>query len=78
MDKNKDIISDLDKKRIVIINDIRFKGKRNIDWEKVEEYLKKYVDNCYKVDETKSKRNAKHFPIITVCYKPTLAKELQK
>ena len=58
--KNKEInvdriintISDLEGRRIVVINDIRFKGKRNIDWEDVEQYLKEYIGDCYEVVET--------------------------
>lgn len=38
-----DIITDEDGRKIVVITDIRFKGKRNIDWEDVENYLKEYV-----------------------------------
>ena len=33
MDKKISVISDLDGKKIVVISDIRFKGKRNINWE---------------------------------------------
>ena len=40
MNERVNIISDLDDKKIVVIGDIRFKGKRNIDWEEVEQYLK--------------------------------------
>lgn len=36
MDKKISVISDLDGKKIVVISDIRFKGKRNINWEEVE------------------------------------------
>ena len=36
MDKKINIISDLDGRKIVVINDIRFKGKRNIEWKEVE------------------------------------------
>lgn len=32
-----------DGKKIVVINNILFKGKRKIDWEEVEKYLKGYV-----------------------------------
>ena len=49
------IISDLDDKKIVVIGDIRFKGKRNIDWEEVEQYLKEYIGTCYEVVETSDK-----------------------
>ena len=40
MDKNINIITDLDGKRIVLINDIRFKSRRRFDWDEVEKYLK--------------------------------------
>ena len=33
------IIQDEQGKSIVIINDIRFKSRRNIDWKQIEEYL---------------------------------------
>lgn len=33
MDKKINVISDLERNEIIIINDIRFKGKRRIDWE---------------------------------------------
>lgn len=39
--------ADLDGKKIVVISDIRFKGKRNINWEEVEQYLKEYIGDCY-------------------------------
>ena len=38
--KNVNIIRDECGKSIVIINDVRFKSRRNINWDKVEEYLK--------------------------------------
>ena len=37
---------------IVVITDVRFKGKRNIDWDDVENYIKEYVGNSYVVFET--------------------------
>ena len=43
--KNVSIIQDEFGKNIVIINDIRFKGKRNIDWEEVEKYLTRISKN---------------------------------
>ena len=36
MERNISVIKDVDGDRIVIVNDIRFKGKRNIDWDEVE------------------------------------------
>ena len=37
---------------IVIINDIRFMGRQNIDWEDVENYLKDFINKNYKVLES--------------------------
>jgi len=50
-----DIIKDADGKSLVIINDIRFKGRRGINWKDVEEYLKEYVGKCYEILETSEK-----------------------
>ena len=52
MDKRINIISDSVGKQIVVITDIRFQGKRNINWEEVEKYLKEYIGNYYEVVET--------------------------
>lgn len=49
------IIQDENGKSIVLINDVRFKSRRNIDWERVEEYLKEYIGNCYEITETSEK-----------------------
>lgn len=45
----------VDGKRVVIVNEIRFKGRQHIDWEDVEEYLKQYVGNYYEILETADK-----------------------
>lgn len=50
-----DIIKDADGKSLVIINDIRFKGRRGIKWKEVETYLKEYVGSCYEILETSEK-----------------------
>ena len=55
MDKRIRIISDSEGKNIVLISDIRFKGKRKIDWKEVEKYLKEYIGECYEVIETSDK-----------------------
>ena len=52
MDKRINIISDSDGGQIVVITDIRFKGKRNINWKEIEQYLKEYIGDCYEVVET--------------------------
>lgn len=41
--RNIEIITDKDGKKHIVINDIRFKGKRKIDWDDVARYLKGYV-----------------------------------
>ena len=46
------IIQDENNKSIVLINDIRFKSRRNIDWNEIEEYLKEYIGNRYEILET--------------------------
>lgn len=55
MDRKIDIVEDLDGRKIVIIHDIRFKGKRKINWKEVEIYLKEYVGTCYEIAETAEK-----------------------
>lgn len=50
--RNVSVIQDIDGNNIVVINDIRFKGKRSIDWKEVRAYLKEYVGDFYKVAST--------------------------
>lgn len=49
--RNVSVIQDADGNKIVVINDIVFKGKRSIQWEDVEEYLKRYVGDIYSIAE---------------------------
>ena len=46
------VIQDVDGNNIVIINDIRFKGKRSINWREVREFLKEYVGDFYTIVAT--------------------------
>jgi len=55
MEKKIDIIEDLNGNKIVMIQDIRFRGKRKIKWDEVEQYLKEYVGECYEIIETAEK-----------------------
>lgn len=55
MDRNVNIITELDGKKIVLINDIRFKAKKREEWKDVEEYLKEYVEEFYEIAETSEK-----------------------
>lgn len=53
LNKNRSVsvISDLNGNKTVVIHDIIFKGKRKIDWDQVEEYLKRYVGEIYEIAE---------------------------
>ena len=46
------IVHDENGNAIVIINDIRFKGRQNIDWHSVEEYLYEYVGENVEIIES--------------------------
>lgn len=50
--KNINIIEDLDGSKIVVINDIIFKGRQRIEWPAVENYLKQFVGECFDMIET--------------------------
>lgn len=52
MNRKISIIEDLDGNKTVVIHDIMFKGKRSINWDEVEDYLRKYIDELYCVAET--------------------------
>lgn len=52
MKRNVDVIKGADGNSIVMINDIRFKGKRAVNWDDVKMYLKNYVGNVYRVIDT--------------------------
>ncbi len=54
MERNVQIIKDLDESKIVLINDIRFKGKRT-EWKTIEKYLKEYIGEFYIIEETSDK-----------------------
>ncbi len=49
------VIIDENGKNIVLINDIRFKTRRTINWNEVEEYLKEYIGKYYEILETSEK-----------------------
>ena len=52
MERNIHVIKDADGNSIVMINDIRFKGKRSINWDDVKVYLKEYVGDVYQIADT--------------------------
>ena len=45
------VIENLDGKKTVIIQDIRFRGKRNINWTDVERYLVEFIGDIYYIAE---------------------------
>ena len=49
------IIIDENGKNIVLINDVRFKTRRTINWDEVEAYLKEYIGKYYEILETSEK-----------------------
>jgi len=53
MERNISVIKDVNGNQIVIVNDIRFKGKRNIDWDEVQQYLKQYIGEFMEIAASK-------------------------
>ena len=50
--KEFNVITDVDNSKIVLINDIRFKSRRNIDWNEIENMLKEYIGKYYEILNT--------------------------
>lgn len=53
MERNISVIKDVNGNQIVMINDICFKGRQNIDWDEVEQYLRQYVGEFVEIAESK-------------------------
>lgn len=51
MDRKISVVEDLEGGKTVFIHDIKFKGKRMVDWKEVEEYLKEYVGEFYEIED---------------------------
>lgn len=51
MDRTVNVIENLDGKKTIIIQDIRFRGKRNINWTDVERYLVEFIGDIYYIAE---------------------------
>lgn len=52
MERNVQIINDLDGSKIVVINDVIFKGRQKIKWQEVEKYLKQFIGGCHAIVAT--------------------------
>ncbi|MBR1390583.1 MAG: hypothetical protein IJ567_03915 [Lachnospiraceae bacterium] len=53
MERNIRVVKDANGNQIVIVNDIRFKGRQHIAWDEVEQYLKRYVGDFVEIAESK-------------------------
>ncbi len=47
-----DVIKAIDGTNIVVIQDMRFRGKRKIKWKQVEQYLKEYIGKHFEITES--------------------------
>ena len=52
MQRKVNVVEDLDGNKIVVIHDIRFKGRQAIEWNDVEKYLKQYVGEAHIIERT--------------------------
>ena len=46
------IMHDANGRAVVVISDVRFKGKRNINWNEVEEFIRSYIGQSFNVLES--------------------------
>lgn len=53
--QNVNVVRDAEGKKVVLINDIRFKSRRTIDWNAIEKYLKEYIGSCFAIVESAEK-----------------------
>ena len=56
MVRNVSIVTDLNGDKMVLINEVIFKGKKSINWDDVRAYLKSYVGEFYEIAEDVYKR----------------------
>ena len=54
-DRNVSIVRDADGNNIVLINDILFKSRRSIDWDEIEQILRKFIGEYHEIAETAEK-----------------------
>ena len=53
MQRKVNVVEDLEGNKIVVIHDIRFKGRQSIEWKDVEKYLKQYIGEAHLIESTK-------------------------
>lgn len=49
---NVSIIIDAEENKVVVINDLRFKRSKKVEWNTVENYLKEYIGDCAEILDT--------------------------
>ena len=52
MKRNSEVVQDDEGKRIVVIHNIQFKGRQNIDWDSVENYIRRYIGQFVEIMDT--------------------------
>lgn len=52
MKRNSEVVEDDEGKRIVVIHNIQFKGRQNIDWDSVENYIRRYIGQFVEIMDT--------------------------
>ena len=52
MERKVNVVEDFDGEKIVVIQDVFFKGRQSIEWSDVEEYLKRYIGEMYIIEST--------------------------
>ncbi len=54
MDKKASVIQDLYGNKVVIVNDVIFKGKSSLDWKDVKKYIKNYIGEFYIITDSRN------------------------
>lgn len=52
MEREVRVVEDQNGNKVVLINDIKFRGKRSINWKDVKQYLKNLVGEFYRIVDT--------------------------
>lgn len=53
MERNVRVVKDVNGDQVVVIKNIRFKGRQNINWNEVEQYLRQYVGKIVEIAKSK-------------------------
>lgn len=51
MSRRNSIVKEKDGKKIVVIHDVRFKGKTRAEWDEIEQFLKEYIGKHFEIAE---------------------------